>query len=181
MVRQPGAPPPRHAEPQGSVAEGATSLSVDSTGRQPRNYVPSFPTGSKSAEWTSEAARHLSPSPAPDGRLSPGPGLPPNYGRPVRLTRSSFVQRFWARNKGPVLVATSQLFGALMNLSARLLETEGKGMHPVQVLLIRQSITSLACLTYMWWMSTPGAPFGPSGIRILLVIRGISGFFGIFG
>lgn len=68
-----------------------------------------------------------------------------------------------------------------MNLSARLLEFEGHGMHPVQVLLLRQALTSLCCFTYMWWMKTPGAPFGGWEIRILLFIRGISGFFGIFG
>lgn len=43
---------------------------------------------------------------------------------------------FWARNKGMALVFLSQLFGALMNVTTRLLETDGrhgKGMHPFQV------------------------------------------------
>lgn len=100
------------------------------------------------------------------------------FDAPVKQT---VLQRFWAKNKGAVLVALSQGFGALMNLSARLLETEGDGMHPVQVLFLRQSITSLCCLAYMWWMGTPGAPFGGKEIRILLLIRGIAGFFGIYG
>ncbi|KAI6779817.1 tip49 [Emericellopsis cladophorae] len=113
--------------------------------------------------------------------MSPRPESSFNQERPELPLKQSFLQRFWARNKGPVLVATSQFFGALMNLSARLLETDGEGMHPVQVLLMRQSITSLCCFMYMWWMSTPGGPFGTKDIRILLLIRGLSGFFGIYG
>ncbi|KAH6666471.1 putative AAA family ATPase pontin [Plectosphaerella plurivora] len=89
--------------------------------------------------------------------------------------------RTYSRNKGVLLVALSQLFGALMNLSARLLELEGDGMHPFQVLLARQSLTMLCCVVYMWWYKTPGFPFGPKEVRWLLVLRGFSGFFGISG
>lgn len=95
--------------------------------------------------------------------------------------KEKMLQRFWRKNKGAVLVAVSQFFGALMNLSARLLEFEGDGMHPVQVLLLRQVMTSICCFVYMWWKSTPGAPFGGRDIQLLLLIRGVAGFFGIFG
>lgn len=43
---------------------------------------------------------------------------------------------FWAKNRGLALVMLSQFFGALMNVTTRLLETDGrhgKGMHPFQV------------------------------------------------
>ncbi|KAL3960161.1 hypothetical protein ACCO45_005278 [Purpureocillium lilacinum] len=95
--------------------------------------------------------------------------------------KQSSWARFWDRNKPAILVALSQLFGASMNLSARLLELEGEGMHPVQVLLLRQSLTSICCLTYMWWMQVPDFPIGKREIRWLLVARGFTGFFGIFG
>lgn len=102
--------------------------------------------------------------------------------RPSLASRTvTALQRTYRRNKGVLLVALSQLFGALMNLSARLLELEGDGMHPFQVLLARQSLTMLCCVTYMWWYSTPGFPFGPKEVRWLLVLRGFSGFFGISG
>ena len=42
----------------------------------------------------------------------------------------------WLRNKGLLLVVLSQLFGAVMSLTTRLLETDGPhgaGMHPFQV------------------------------------------------
>lgn len=87
---------------------------------------------------------------------------------------------FWQRNKPSILVASSQLFGALMNMSARLLELGEERMHPLQVLLVRQSLTVAACSAYMYWTSTPGFPWGPKGIRILLGLRGFFGFFGIF-
>jgi hypothetical protein len=137
----------------------------------------------KSGQSPYEVARQLSPSPAPTFRPSIEPSAehlhPPT--RHFSSSRSSAVKRFWTRNKGPILVAVSQFFGALMNLSARLLEVEGKGMHPIQVLFIRQFMTSACCVSYMWWKSTPNFPFGIREIRGLLFIRGISGFMGIYG
>lgn len=68
-----------------------------------------------------------------------------------------------------------------MNLSARLLELEGNGMHPIQVLLMRQSMTAMGCTAYMWYMKTPDFPFGRKEIRPLLLFRGFTGYFGIYG
>ncbi|KAG5930444.1 hypothetical protein E4U53_002235 [Claviceps sorghi] len=99
----------------------------------------------------------------------------------VRRAESSPLYRFWQANRPSILVALSQLFGALMNLSARFLELQGDGMHPIQMLLLRQSVTSVCCVLYMWWMKTPGFPIGAPEIRWLLLLRGSVGFFGIFG
>jgi drug/metabolite transporter (DMT)-like permease len=99
---------------------------------------------------------------------------------PTENPQSKWKQ-LWIKNKPAAYVALSQFFGALMNLSARLLELEGDGMHPVQALLIRHSITALFCSTYMWWNKTPDFPFGKKEIRWLLWLRGASGFWGIFG
>ncbi|KAF4126411.1 EamA-like transporter family [Geosmithia morbida] len=119
---------------------------------------------------TSPVLRSLTPSPYSENRVA----LPP-------LPPQSALQRFWQRNKSAVLVAVSQFFGASMNLSARLLELQGDGMHPIQVLLLRQSITSLFCTAYMRWKGDGGPLMGSKDIRWLLIIRGVSGFFGIFG
>ena len=54
---------------------------------------------------------------------------------PVRTRKDRFIV-FWGRNRGLALVILSQLFGALMSVTTRLLETEGAhghGMHPFQV------------------------------------------------
>ncbi|RDL38111.1 Uncharacterized protein BP5553_05544 [Venustampulla echinocandica] len=90
-------------------------------------------------------------------------------------------KHFWHRNQGPFLVAFSQFFGALMNVAARLLELEGEGMHPLQVLFARMSLTMLFCCAWMWWKKVPDFPFGAKNIRWLLAARGFVGFFGIYG
>ncbi|KAK0670918.1 putative AAA family ATPase pontin [Cercophora samala] len=94
-------------------------------------------------------------------------------------SRSCFA--FWEKNKGPILVIFAQLFGALMNVSARLLELEGDGMHPLQILFVRMSVTSILSCMYMYWKNIPDFPLGPRNIRPLLLLRGFSGFFGIYG
>ncbi|OAP61134.1 hypothetical protein AYL99_03335 [Fonsecaea erecta] len=92
---------------------------------------------------------------------------------------------FYVTNYGAMLVLASQAFGVGMNISTRLLETpgtHGEPMHPFQILFARQSITALICTTYgIYFKTTPYFPFGPRGVRWLLVLRGIAGFFGVFG
>ena len=75
----------------------------------------------------------------------------------------------------------SQLFGALMNVATRLLELDGKGMHPFQVLFVRLGVTMILCCASMWYAKVPYFPLGKKEVRKLLVVRGLSGFFGIFG
>lgn len=99
---------------------------------------------------------------------------------PSNTWRSAF-QRFWQRNRGLWLVSLAQFFGALMNVTTRLLELEGEGMHPFQILFARMGITLICCCFYMWYTSVPYFPFGQKGVRRLLVARGLTGFFGIFG
>ncbi|KAH8175705.1 eamA-like transporter family protein [Sarocladium implicatum] len=134
-------------------------------------------TGASTAQW-----RQPSLSPAPSARLSPVPmehfELQERYY--IEPTASP-ANGFWQRNKPAILVAVAQMFAALMNMSARLLEIEGDGMHPFQVLLIRQAATTFVCMVYMWWSKTPDAPMGKRELWPLLILRGFSGFFGIFG
>jgi drug/metabolite transporter (DMT)-like permease len=88
---------------------------------------------------------------------------------------------FWQRNRGVSLVALSQFFAALMNVTTRLLELEGEGMSPFQILFVRMGITSLGCIFWMWYTEVPDFPYGMKGTRRLLVSRAFFGFFGIFG
>ncbi|KAG6009262.1 hypothetical protein E4U21_002866 [Claviceps maximensis] len=123
-------------------------------------------------------------------RLSVAHGLGHEHGRPHhhlymvarrRWLESSPLYTFWQANRPSILVALAQLFGALMNLAARFLELEGDGMHPIQMLLLRQGVTAVCCVLYMWWKKTPGFPLGAREIRWLLLLRGSTGFLGIFG
>lgn len=135
-----------------------------------------------------DAFRSLTASPFSEysGRLSPfsvrsSTPVPISIGRQTWGDRLAFSwASFWARNRGVVLVATAQLFGALMNLFARLLELDA-GMHPFQILFARMSLTTLFSVIYAYKTQVPFFPMGPKGVRWLLVIRGFTGFFGIYG
>jgi len=109
---------------------------------------------------------------------SPFPG--PHEQTELRAWRTVFWD-FWQRNQGLFLVSFSQLFGALMNVTTRLLELEGEGMQPFQILFARQGLTMIFCSIWMWWKEIPDFPLGAKGVRLLLVCRSISGFFGIYG
>jgi drug/metabolite transporter (DMT)-like permease len=97
------------------------------------------------------------------------------------------LENLYTQNYGSLLVLLSQFFGCLMNLSTRILEhtsSHGPGMHPFQILFARQSITALTCTIWAMYSGTiPDFPFGPRNLRIrlLLVMRGVFGFLGVFG
>jgi len=42
-------------------------------------------------------------------------------------------------------------------------------------------ITVLLASAYMWYTKTPHFPLGMPGVRLLLVARGMGGFFGVIG
>lgn len=86
-------------------------------------------------------------------------------------------------NRGILLVLLSQFFGSVMNLATRILETSfpEQRFHALQILFARQSITCVLVWVWLWWRSVPDAPWGPRGVRWLLVARGVGGFWGVFG
>ena len=93
---------------------------------------------------------------------------------------SSF-RKTWDNYKGPLLVVIAQLFGAMMNTTARIIEDEGQGMKPLQILNARMAITVVLSMTYMFVMKIEHAPWGTREVRGLAVARGIGGFFGVYG
>jgi drug/metabolite transporter (DMT)-like permease len=90
---------------------------------------------------------------------------------------ASFIQR----NMGMFLIATAQLFFATMNLCAKLLATADLPIHPLEIIFVRMAVTWLGSLAYLHINRIPGTPFGPKGVRLLLVARGLFGFFVLFG
>ncbi|KAM7194896.1 hypothetical protein V8F20_007761 [Naviculisporaceae sp. PSN 640] len=119
-------------------------------------------------------------SPAPSHHSTYLPSSKPPKSWKDRLTTS--LRTFWLRYRPMILVAFSQFFGALMNLAARILEFDGEngGMHPFQILFFRMSITTVCSCIYMYFTKVPHFPLGAKEVRWLLVIRGVTGFFGIF-
>lgn len=104
---------------------------------------------------------------------------------PPRSRIGAALRSFYVTNYGAILVLASQVFGAGMNVSTRLLETSGPhgaAMHPFQIIFTRQSITTLLCTSYgIYTKAVPYFPLGPPATRWLLVLRGLFGFFGVFG
>lgn len=96
-------------------------------------------------------------------------------------TWKSLCWNLWTKNHALFFVTSSQFFGSAMNVAARLLESEGGGMHPLHILFARQGLTTIICTAWMWYAKVPGFPFGHKETRGLLVARSITGFFGIFG
>lgn len=93
----------------------------------------------------------------------------------------SAFQRWWQRNKAWVLVLTAECFGACMAATARLLEDEDKGaaMHPMQIIFVRMGLTCILSTVYMRATNVPDFPLGPPDVRWMLVVRGLTGFFGL--
>jgi drug/metabolite transporter (DMT)-like permease len=80
------------------------------------------------------------------------------------------------------LMLVAQIFGSGMAATTRLLETStDPPFRPAQILFIRMIITYFACLAYMYYNKVPDFILGPKDVRLLLVVRGILGFFGVTG
>lgn len=83
---------------------------------------------------------------------------------------------------GIKLLLLSQFFNAGMAATTRLLETTSDPpFHPLQILFVRMTITYAGCFAYMYFKKIPNFILGPPGVRLLLVLRGTVGFFGVFG
>ncbi|EKG18047.1 Drug/metabolite transporter [Macrophomina phaseolina MS6] len=96
-------------------------------------------------------------------------------------TGQSAFQGWWQRNKAWVLVLTAECFGACMAATARLLEDNEKGtaMHPMQIIFVRMGLTCILSTIYMKATNVPDFPLGTPDVRWMLVIRGLTGFFGL--
>ncbi|KAL8681828.1 MAG: hypothetical protein Q9186_002060 [Xanthomendoza sp. 1 TL-2023] len=99
---------------------------------------------------------------------------------PIQSWRARCIA-LWIANKGLVFVGLSQLFGALMNVTTRLLETTGEPLNTFQVMFARMGITFILGTLYMWWAEVEHSLFGPREVRYLLMARGFGGFFGLLG
>ncbi|KAG1736881.1 drug/metabolite transporter superfamily [Suillus paluster] len=88
---------------------------------------------------------------------------------------------FTARNAGMLFIISSQFFFACMNISVKMLNNLEPPVHAFQIIVVRMGITFICCAIYMIIMRIPNPIIGPKGVRTLLVIRGITGFFGLCG
>ncbi|CAE6442987.1 unnamed protein product [Rhizoctonia solani] len=95
--------------------------------------------------------------------------------------RTSALREFLKRNKGLLIIAASQFFFSLMNLSVKFLTVLDDPVPTLELVAIRMLITYVCCQAYMFAAGVPDPILGPKGVRKWLVIRGVVGFFGLFG
>lgn len=100
---------------------------------------------------------------------------------PTTTTVTSRIQEFWETNRSCMFVVTSSVFSSAMALFTKLLELGDDGMDAFQILFIRMAVTTIWCTSILWWEGKPDSLLGPKEVRGLLLLRGISGFFGIVG
>lgn len=126
--------------------------------------------------------RRLSTSPLPNAHAQAPIYLSASGHDPV-ITKHlrAKMYLFWGTNRSYLLVIISTLFGSAMTLFTKLLESGDDSMHPFQILFIRMAVSFVICAAAVYLKQPSEFPLGPKGIRWLLVLRGISGFFGICG
>lgn len=93
----------------------------------------------------------------------------------------SSITRFTSNNAGMLLIISSQFFFASMDISVKMLNALEPPIHALQIIVIRMGITLICCEIYMTAMGIPDPIAGPKGVRTILIIRGITGFFGLSG
>ncbi|TEB26480.1 DUF6-domain-containing protein [Coprinellus micaceus] len=91
------------------------------------------------------------------------------------------AKKAWKENIGLLLVAASQAFFSLMNVSVKKLNSIDPPVSALQLVFVRMMITWLCCISYMMWAKVPDPILGPKEVRLLLAFRGFTGFFGLFG
>lgn len=116
--------------------------------------------------------------------------LPTREEVPVDLRKDSKFQfvlkNLFKNNSGLVILSIAEFFNSIMIVSTKVLQTnpqraDEEKIKPLQVLLVRMSITYAFTLLYMWYYKIDNAPFGEKSIRKFLVMRGTMGFLGVFG
>ncbi|KAG1869173.1 hypothetical protein C8R48DRAFT_110719 [Suillus tomentosus] len=91
------------------------------------------------------------------------------------------VIAFVETNLGMLLIIVAQFFFVCMNLGVKQLNSLDVPMHTLELIAVRMGITLACCVLYMVAMKIPDPILGPKGVRLLLVNRGLCGFFGLFG
>ncbi|KAH9170211.1 DUF6-domain-containing protein [Lactarius sanguifluus] len=82
---------------------------------------------------------------------------------------------------GLMLVGASQFFLSAMNVAVKILNSLDKPVPTLELIWVRMVITYICSIAYMYWKQIPDPVFGPKGLRLLLVLRGFTGFFGLSG
>jgi len=106
---------------------------------------------------------------------------PASNDSPVNTRWTGHVSQTVARHKGLLLVAASQFFFSIVNMVVKKLNSIDPPVPVLELIVVRMGTTLICCITYMFIAKIPDPFLGPKGVRVLLLIRGFCGFFGLFG
>jgi hypothetical protein len=81
---------------------------------------------------------------------------------------------------GLLCIALAQLFFAIMYLCVKILLLEVEAVPIWELIIIRMGTTAFFCILWLKYSGDPNPILGPPGVRGLLFIRAIMGFFGQF-
>jgi len=85
-------------------------------------------------------------------------------------------------NAGLLLVVASEVFFVFMNVSVKVLTTDGESeVSILEIILLRMIVTYVFSVAYMYCSGISDPILGPPGVRLLLMSRGFFGFIGLFG
>ncbi|KAG1748145.1 integral membrane protein DUF6 [Suillus lakei] len=104
-----------------------------------------------------------------------------DYGGIANDGRPSIPGSTTVSNVGLLFIISAQFFSTCTYISVKMLNTLEPPVHSFQVITIRMGITFICCVLYMIIMRIPNPITGPKGVRMLLVVRGMTGFFGLSG
>ncbi|KAL9708898.1 hypothetical protein Ac2012v2_008053 [Leucoagaricus gongylophorus] len=119
-----------------------------------------------------------------------------SWGKLQRVIRDAYQ-----RNLGLLLVIGSQIFLSLVNVAVKKLHEIDPPVSALEVctggfceceifsscalqmklIVVRMGITWICSVAYMILTGVPDPFMGPEGVRLLLIFRGVSGFFGLIG
>ncbi|KDQ57902.1 hypothetical protein JAAARDRAFT_34714 [Jaapia argillacea MUCL 33604] len=90
-------------------------------------------------------------------------------------------REFLDRNSGLLLIAGAQGVFSFMSVLVKKLSSLDEPVPTLELVFSRMIITYICCTSYMVLRGVPDPFLGPKGVRLLLILRGFSGFFGLFG
>ncbi|RKF77805.1 putative membrane protein [Golovinomyces cichoracearum] len=90
------------------------------------------------------------------------------------------LKKVWLSNQGVILILCAEACASAMDAIARYLQQGENGLHTFQIIFARMSVTFVLSSMYLWWKQIPDFPLGNPSVRLLLILRALFGFGGLF-
>ncbi|KAJ7641429.1 hypothetical protein FB45DRAFT_825652 [Roridomyces roridus] len=101
--------------------------------------------------------------------------------KPTRLqSLLSCFHDFVSLNAGLLLVMAASAVFSVVNLAVKLVQNLGEPVSTAELIIVRMGITYICSVAYMLIQKVPDPYLGPKEVRLLLMLRGFTGFIGLF-